>query len=202
MGTRARIVLAGLALLLGASGCATTEPLGASPSASVSTAEASPSPTRTGGPAPGATASPSPLPPSPSPSPQPPPAPEGYRPPAATIAGGSGEVEMQQGSSCWEGDEGAALCVDTIPPDPEHTPALAVTGGETLRIRWATGEAPEGVEATIERVDGDGRPASFPLEAANPTELTVDLPPGSFLLTLFTLWDRGDASFFARLDVG
>jgi hypothetical protein len=120
------------------------------------------------------------------------------RPPDAFLAGASGEVRLDPGSFCWSGPvPGSAglfgtLCADAAQRDPDAT--LVVSPGETLTLRFSTGTP---TEVILQREDvGRG------LAPANPVRFTVDLPAGSTpVISFFTRWPQGDASYSVRLQV-
>ncbi|HEX9683207.1 MAG TPA: hypothetical protein VGA13_09000 [Acidimicrobiales bacterium] len=118
-------------------------------------------------------------------------------PPPATISGANGAVEMEQGSTCWDG-----LCADTIGPG-EQTPSFSVDGGETLTVTWDSADSPSRVDLSIEPVEGGPR-IERDLDTSNPTTFVADLGPGSYYVIVFSVWgerDRDDTSNFVRLDV-
>ena len=115
-------------------------------------------------------------------------------PPAAVLAGASGEVRGELGSSCWGQPGGtSAVCIDKIAPPTG--PTLSVRRGETVTLRFATGLALTGLEV---RRDG----ATLAVPVANPSRFKADLPPGTYqLLVSSTFTPGGSAQYGFRLRV-
>ena len=114
-------------------------------------------------------------------------------PPAAFLAGGSGEVTGELGSYCWAPPGGTAgRCVDKIAPPTG--PTLSAARGETLTLRFATG-----LPLTELSAARDG--TELALTQANPSQFRVDLPPGTYQLLVSARFSAGSAGYGFRLRV-
>lgn len=108
-------------------------------------------------------------------------------PPGAFLAGTSGEVRGQRGSSCWmsPGSQ-TGRCVDVA---GELTgPTLDVATGEALTLRFTTALA-----LTQLSLRSDG--VETPVPQTNPSRFRADLPPGNYQLLVLARFAAGDASY-------
>jgi hypothetical protein len=123
-------------------------------------------------------------------------------PPAAFLSGASGEVRLDQGSSCWRSPAPNAQgqfigrCLDTINREPDAL--LVVQAGETLTLRFAA------LTPTDVSLQHDNQ--TTPLAASNPVRFQVGpavgiQSSGVQVVGFFTRWLQGDASYGVRLDV-
>lgn len=114
-------------------------------------------------------------------------------PPDAFVAGASGEVRAELGSSCWAQPGGTTgRCVDKI--RPPTGPTLTVARAETLTLRFATG-----LPLTELVVQRDG--VNLALPQANPSRFRADLPPGTYDLLVSARFPAGSAGYGFRLRV-
>ncbi len=114
-------------------------------------------------------------------------------PPAAFLAGASGEVAGARGSSCWtQPGSTTGRCVDR--PAPAGGPTLSVRRGETLTLRFTTALA---LTQLVARRDG----VELDLPVANPSRFRVDLTPGTYQLGAFARFSAGDAFYAFQLRV-
>ncbi len=117
-------------------------------------------------------------------------------PPEAFIAGEAGEVRTAPGSYCWASPtEPSTVCGDVVIDDPSKLPSLSIRRGETLTLRFGTEMAPTSV--LLQERDT----VSKALPATNPVQFTADLSPGNHLVSFFTRWLQGDASYHVVLNV-
>lgn len=123
------------------------------------------------------------------------------RPPDAFLGSASGEVRGEIQMSCWR-EPPLFVCSDRFQPiDPAVS--LTVQTGELLTLRFDRPISPTRV--TVFRSD---RPAfPFPtvnaleVPAANPTQFRADLAPGTYFLSVSTLWEQGDATYVFEITV-
>ena len=84
------------------------------------------------------------------------------------------------------------ICLDRLAFEPDAV--LVVQQGETLTLRFS---AMTPTEVHLQRGD-----QSTPLIASNPVRFTADFPAGSsHVVSFFTRWLQGDASYVVRLNV-
>lgn len=123
----------------------------------------------------------------------PPPVTADADPPAAILAGASGEVQAELGSFCWS-PPGAmgGRCVDKSAAPTG--PTLTVTRGTTLTVRFTTGLP---LTQLVVRRNG----VEVPVTGADPSRFRADLPPGTYQLGIFARFSAGDASYGFRLRV-
>lgn len=125
--------------------------------------------------------------PTPSPTPSPSPTPDPVPPPrAATITSGAGAQGGAVGSYCWsEQVGGPSTCYRN--DAPEQASVLAVKPSEKVLLR---------IDATIAPDDESIRPfqgsrSGYPDQRIDPaleTELTIDLPEGTWSMDLCAAW--------------
>jgi hypothetical protein len=122
------------------------------------------------------------------------------RPPDAFLAGASGEVLLDRGSSCWRSPQPNAqghfsgLCVDVGARDQDVT--LAVRPDEILTLRFR----PSTMTPTYVQLEREDVVQVFP--PGNPVTFSAQYPAGTRpLLRFFTRWAQGDMSYSVRLDV-
>lgn len=130
--------------------------------------------------------SPSPS-PAPSPSPQPTPSPVPVPPPrAATITSAAGSQRGDVGSYCWSDQVGGpSQCyTNDVPSQPD---VLVVKRQEKLILRIDASIAPD--DESIRPFQGSR--SGYPDQAIEPaleTELTIDLPDGTWSMDLCAAW--------------
>lgn len=126
-----------------------------------------------------------------------------FQPPAAILASPAGEVRARTGSYCWTSPTQTVvtqkLCAYAPFPDPSTLPLLKVPGDATVTLRFDTSASPTETKLTAISAAGDRH--SLNVDAANPTSFAANLSPGTYVLDLFTLWERGDAGYYVRLQV-
>ena len=123
--------------------------------------------------------------------------------PDAFLAAGATEIEAERGSSCWSLAPGRRECLDTGGPgELRGGAALRVRRGQSVVLRFDRDDAPETLGAALDRapVGGDDL-IGVAVEPANPTSFLVDVPPGTYHLTLATGWPQGDVAFSLEIAV-
>ncbi len=129
------------------------------------------------------------------------PSPPAPRPPDAFLASGSGEVKGDIQMFCWS-EPPLALCADRFDPiDPAN--ALTVQAGASLTLRFDRPISPTGI--TVLRSDRPAFPfpttARLDVPSGNPTQFILDVPPGTYFLSIVTDWAQGDATYVFEVDV-
>lgn len=123
------------------------------------------------------------------------------RPPDAFLSSDSGEVKGEIQSYCWtEGSQ--TLCADRFAPiDPAS--ALTVQPGEPLTLRFDRPISPTRIRVSRSNVPAFPFPSegSFDVPAGNPTQFTLNVPPGTYFLGIRTDWAQGDATYVFEVNV-
>lgn len=126
------------------------------------------------------------------------------RPPDAFLASSLGEVKAEIQAYCWtEPDEGGALigvCADNFRPiDPAQ--AVVVNEGDLLTLRFDRPISPHSISVSRREVSTSPPIETFNVLAANPTHFRANFPPGTHIITMFTTWPQGDASYVFEVSV-
>jgi len=109
------------------------------------------------------------------------------------IAGDGTLMDGFQGPYCWDSGDGAALCVDPIPPQFDETTTIAA--GEAIRLQLDT-PLPTTVSLDL-RIDTFGDSAAEATIDVNPTiEWTPAAAPGQYVLVVSGTWPQGDVSYW------
>ena len=119
-------------------------------------------------------------------------------PPNAVLSGSRGEVQVTPRNYCWlDPTAGVTHCaIDARAPGAPRGPSLSVHQGETLTLRFVAALQP--TEVAVHLLEGV---EAAPLRAANPTQFTVDLPPGTHDIDVFSRWLQGHTAHGVRLEV-
>lgn len=126
------------------------------------------------------------------------------RPPDAFLASSSGEVKAEIQAYCWtEPDEGGGfigVCADNFNPiDPAQ--AVVVDQGDLLTLRFDRPIRPHSISVSRRETSTSPPIETFNVPADNPTEFRAEFPPGTHIITMFTRWPQGDASYVFEVTV-
>jgi hypothetical protein len=123
------------------------------------------------------------------------------RPPDAFLSSNSGEVKGEIQNFCWI--EGSLnICADRFQPiDPAS--ALIAQPGESLTLRFDRPISPTRIRVFRSNVPAFPFPSenAFDVPAGNPTQFTLNLPPGTYFLGISTNWAQGDATYVFEVNV-
>jgi putative cell wall-binding protein len=105
-------------------------------------------------------------------------------------------VEPRLDASCW-GPPGRALCADGF---SDEGPRLEVTRGTEVSFRFTSAVRPISLHGEIYP---PGKPEiAHTFDAAgNTTKLTLDGPPGLYVLRITTTWSRGDTTHVLHVNL-
>ena len=128
------------------------------------------------------------------------------KPPPSTLSYGGREVKGTLGSYCWESG-GTGMCADAVFLVPTRKRTLAVTSDSDLVFRYGGESPPKTVETTAFPLDKKGgvEQVSHHELKAHGSEvertISVGLPPGEYVLDVFTKVRQGDATYYFRIMV-
>ena len=113
-----------------------------------------------------------------------------------------GEVhEGEQGSGCWPigGGKEPSLCWDTALPDPFEE--IAVKRGERLTLFINAYEKPQSLSGTFFTAEDEKHVSDLALSPSETLSIPIDLPAGTYILSLFGQWEAGDVSYVFKISV-
>lgn len=126
------------------------------------------------------------------------------KPPDAFLSSASGEVKGEIQFYCWRepqpNGEFLNVCADNFNPiDPPV--ALTVNQGELVTLRFDRPIEPNSARVSRRSSSLSEPIQSFDVPADNPTRFRADFPPGTHIVTIFTVWPQGDAYYVFELTV-
>src|SRR3989344_1478981 len=104
----------------------------------------------------------------------------------------------QQGSGCWP-ELGSTLCWDTVFPNPEGT--IVVSQGDKLHVAVSAYKKPEEVSALIFTADDQRHVQTITISPSKDSEFQIDLPPNTYIVSIFASWPIGDVSYGFKVAV-
>ena len=121
-------------------------------------------------------------------------------PPRAILSASSGQVAGDLGDFCWPQAGGLTSCrvVDFVPGlGPNPAQALTVTQGEVATLSFEAAPALAALRVS------SGPNASLSAPVANPSRFTVDLPPGTHVITVNATFEGANAraTYYFKLQV-
>lgn len=126
--------------------------------------------------------------------------------PTATLSGAAGTVAGDLSSNCWPTPTGTTVCasIDYTGPGP-NPPALAVTQGESLTLRFDPPLAVATLTATLSTVGLGTSPATtLNVPASDPTAFPATMTPGTYLIGVtvtFSAVPSGRVLYFLQVRV-
>ncbi len=126
------------------------------------------------------------------------------RPPDAHLASPSQEVKAEIQAYCWTETDadgsGRGVCADRFDPiDPVQ--ALVVDQGQLLTLRFDTPNRPDSISVSRRQTSTSAPIETFDVVPDNPSRFRADFPPGTHILTIFTKWPQGDATYVFEITV-
>ncbi len=125
---------------------------------------------------------------------------EVLEPPRAILSASSGQVAGDLGDFCWPQPDGLTLCrvAGFLPGQgPNPAQALTVTQGEVATLSFEAAPALAALRVS------SGPNASLSAPVANPSRFTVDLPPGTHVITVNATFEGANtrATYYFKLQV-
>ena len=113
----------------------------------------------------------------------------------------AGEVRAEIQAYCWrETGAGSGICADDFRPiDPPQ--ALVVDRGELVTLRFDRPLRPNSISVSRRETSVSAPLETFNVAPDNPTRFRVNFPPGTHIVTMFTLWPQGDAAYVFEVTV-
>ena len=124
--------------------------------------------------------------------------------PVISVTHGDTIYEGVEGSYCWpdarEAETVISLCADKIFPTSGFPSTLPVVAGDSVTVETKADSAPRDLWVSIWKDPAGSSVMSLNLDANSPT-VTVDLPAGIYIISVFGRWEDGDISYQFQLEV-
>ena len=117
----------------------------------------------------------------------------GSTPPAIQLVVNEQPVSGFTGSYCWN-----RLCADAVPPEFDDLPLQSVSGPIILK---ADRPAPDRIFLSLStEVFGD-QLGTLEVTDTDNVEWNTNLEPGIYILSISAQWDKGDASYYYKIEI-